>query len=144
MRQERLRKSDHLNPLADVPDLDRVARGRGFRIARIRFYTPIVGGFVENILMRVAERAMAGAPRAASGAGVSRCRCRRDAVRKRDRPQRPRSRATPRPTARLRAVAAMRLDLLLFGWTSGPFFALLEKEAAGSRLRLSKLLRLVR
>ena len=27
--------------------------------ARIRYYTPIVGGFVENILMRMAERAMA-------------------------------------------------------------------------------------
>ena len=59
MRQERLRKSDHLNPLADVPDLERVARACGFRIARITFYTPIVGGFVENILMRMAERAMA-------------------------------------------------------------------------------------
>ena len=59
MRQERLRKSDHLNPLADVPDLERVARAAGFRIARITFYTPIVGGFVENILMRMAERAMA-------------------------------------------------------------------------------------
>ena len=29
MRQERLRKSDHLNPLADVPDLERVARAGG-------------------------------------------------------------------------------------------------------------------
>ena len=59
LRQERLRKSDHLNPLADMPDLERVARACGFRIARITFYTPIVGGFVENILMRMAERAMA-------------------------------------------------------------------------------------
>ena len=59
MRQERLRKSDHLNPLRDVPELEQVAHDAGFRIAKIRFYTPIVGGFVENILMRVAERAMA-------------------------------------------------------------------------------------
>ena len=55
MRQERLRKSDHLNPLADIPELERVASDGGFRIERIRYYTPIVGGFVENILMRVAE-----------------------------------------------------------------------------------------
>jgi SAM-dependent methyltransferase len=59
LRQEHLRKSDHLNPLADIPELEQVARGAGFRIARIRYYTPIVGGFVENILMRMAERAMA-------------------------------------------------------------------------------------
>ena len=56
MRQERLRKSDHLNPLADIPELAAVAADAGFRIARIRYYTPIVGGFVENILMRMAER----------------------------------------------------------------------------------------
>ena len=59
MRQERLRKSDHQNPLRDIPELERVARDCGFRIARIRYYTPIVGAFVENILMRIAERAMA-------------------------------------------------------------------------------------
>ena len=44
MRQERLRKSDHLNPLADIPELEAVATGAGFRVARIRYYTPIVGG----------------------------------------------------------------------------------------------------
>ena len=59
MRQERLRKSDHLNPLRDIPELEQVARAAGFRIGRIRYYTPLVGGFVENILMRMAERAMA-------------------------------------------------------------------------------------
>ena len=59
MRQERLRKSDHLNPLQDVPHLEAVVHRAGLRIARIRYYTPIVGGFVENILMRMAERALA-------------------------------------------------------------------------------------
>jgi SAM-dependent methyltransferase len=52
MRQERLRKSDHLNPLRDIPELEQVVREAGFRIGRIRYYTPLVGGFVENILMR--------------------------------------------------------------------------------------------
>ncbi len=33
--------------------------GAGFRIERIRYYTPLVGGFIENILMRVAERTLA-------------------------------------------------------------------------------------
>ena len=63
LRQEHLRKSDHLNPLRDIPHLETVAAETGFRIAKIRFYTPIVGGFVENILMRMAERAMAQARR---------------------------------------------------------------------------------
>jgi len=58
MTQERLRKSDHLNPLRDVPHLEQVVADAGFRLAKIRYYTPLVGGFVENILVRVAERAM--------------------------------------------------------------------------------------
>ena len=131
MRQERLRKSDHLNPLRDVPDLERVVAGAGFRIARIRFYTPIVGGFVENILMRVAERAMA--RRAAHRLGNADsdgtdARAIREA-----RTQAKQRIATSRTTyAALRALSfAMKLDLLLFGRiTSGPFFALLVKERA--------------
>jgi hypothetical protein len=64
MTQERLRKSDHLNPLQDVPHLETVVARAGFRIARIRYYTPIVGGFVENILVRAAEKALARRARA--------------------------------------------------------------------------------
>lgn len=55
LRQERLRKSDHLNPLADMADFRRVAAEAGFRVARICYYTPLVGGVVENVLVRVAE-----------------------------------------------------------------------------------------
>src|SRR4029079_5693865 len=72
MRQERLRKSDHLNPLADIPELRRVADEAGFRIAQIRYYTPIVGGFVENILMRLAEKRLADRAKGAQGAGGAR------------------------------------------------------------------------
>jgi SAM-dependent methyltransferase len=132
MRQERLRKSDHVNPLADVPDLERVAHECGFRIARITFYTPIVGGFVENILMRMAERAMAkrAARRLARDPGardvdVRAMREARSAAKNRI--------ATSRATyGALRALSfAMKLDVLLFGRiTSGPFFALLVKNEA--------------
>jgi SAM-dependent methyltransferase len=58
MTQERLRKSDHLNPLADLAELQHVSEAAGFRIARIRSYTPLIGGFIENILVRVVERAL--------------------------------------------------------------------------------------
>ena len=131
LRQERLRKSDHLNPLLDVPDLQRVVADAGFRIERIRFYTPIVGGFVENILMRIAERAMAkrAARRLGSGGsedtGARAIREARTAAKQQI--------ATSRTTyAALRALSfVMKLDLVLFGRiTSGPFFALLVKEGA--------------
>ena len=59
MTQERLRKSDHLNPLMDIPHLEAVVARAGFRLARIRYYTPLVGGFIENILVRMAERQLA-------------------------------------------------------------------------------------
>jgi SAM-dependent methyltransferase len=129
MRQERLRKSDHLNPLRDIPELEDVARDTGFRIARIRYYTPIVGGFVENILMRVAERAMArrAATRlAAAGAPDADAA----AIREARTTAKARIAKSPATYAVLRGLsAAMKLDLLLFGRVqSGPFFALLVKE----------------
>jgi SAM-dependent methyltransferase len=129
LRQERLRKSDHLNPLRDVPHLEQVVADAGFRIERIRYYTPLVGGFVENILMRVAERAMArratGRLTASSGDDVDAAAIRevRTAAKKRI--------AASGPTyAALRGLSfAMKLDLLLFGRVrSGPFFALLVKQ----------------
>ncbi len=69
MTQERLRKSDHLNPLTDIPHLERMVAQAGFRIGRIRYYTPLVGGFVENILMRMTERALT--RRAAKQLGIN-------------------------------------------------------------------------
>jgi SAM-dependent methyltransferase len=130
MRQERLRKSDHLNPLRDVPELEQVARESGFRIARIRFYTPIVGGFVENIVMRMAERAMARrAARRLSGR-VSAEDADREAIREARSAAKQRIASSPTTYGALRILsAAMKLDLILFGRiTSGPFFALLVKD----------------
>ena len=142
LRQERLRKSDHLNPLRDIPHLEQVAGAAGFRIARIRFYTPIVGGFVENIMMRMAERAMAqrAAARAKSGnrqtaaeTGMTPAKATdAEAAAVREARSAAKDRISRRgPTyAVLRGLSfAMKLDLLLFGRiTSGPFFALLVKQ----------------
>ena len=126
MRQERLRKSDHLNPLGDIPELEQVARRAGFRIARITYYTPIVGGLVENILVRVAERAMTrrAARRLPAGSGNE------TAIREVRKAAKARVSSKGPTYAALRALsAAMKLDLLLFGRIrSGPFFALLEKD----------------
>ncbi|HET7698168.1 MAG TPA: methyltransferase domain-containing protein [Vicinamibacterales bacterium] len=124
LRQEHLRKSDHLNPIADIPELRRVAAETGFRIKRIRYYTPIVGGFVENILMRMAEHRLAVRARRAS-AGLSR----EDALKAARTAGKQRVASSGATRAALGALtAAMKLDLLLFGRIeSGPFFALLER-----------------
>jgi SAM-dependent methyltransferase len=129
---ERFRKSDHRNELADIDDLHRVAGQSGFRVARIRYYTPLVGGFAENILKKMAERLMerraarrrgnSGEPSAASqGAVAARRSARVDAQRL----------IGNRGAVYAGLVALtwlMKLDLLLFGRIkSGPFFALLER-----------------
>ncbi len=136
MRQERLRKSDHLNPLADIPELRRVAAEAGFRIARIRYYTPIVGGFVENILMRLAEKRLADGAKGARGArgaqgaeGAQGALTDEEAL-KAARAEGKRRVAESGATRAMLTVLtmAMKLDLLLFGRIeSGPFFALLER-----------------
>ena len=133
IRQERLRKSDHLNPLADIPELERVVGDAGFRIARITYYTPIVGGFVENILVRVAERAMTRrAARRLRGAQSDPTSEHDVAIRAARKNAKERiAHKGPTYLALRTLSAAMKLDLLLFGRIrSGPFFALLEKTSA--------------
>lgn len=143
LRQERLRKSDHLNPLADIPELHQVAADTGFRITRIRYYTPIVGGFVENILMRMAERHLAKrAQRGAQGAGsASGTMSDEDALKAARAAGKERIASSGVTRTLLRALsAAMKLDLLLFGRIeSGPFFALLERVRGGDRAHEEKL-----
>jgi SAM-dependent methyltransferase len=137
LRQEHLRKSDHLNPLRDVPHLQQVIATAGFRIARIRFYTPIVGGFVENILVRLAERVMArraaariASPPSVATAGAESTGGEDAAVREARAAAKERiARRGPTYLALLTLSWVMKLDVLLFGRVrSGPFFALLVKE----------------
>jgi SAM-dependent methyltransferase len=128
MTQERLRKSDHLNPLTDIPHLERVVSAAGFRIARIRYYTPLVGGFVENILMRMAERAMsrrAAKRLPAAQDDTAAVREARTAAKARI------ARRGPLSWALHAVTAMMQIDMLLFGRIrSGPFFALLVKQTS--------------
>lgn len=129
LARERLRKSDHLNPLADIPDLERVARNAGFRIAKIRYYTPLVGAVVENLLVRMGEHWLARrAARRAAAAG--RDIDRNDAAREARTAAKARARQGTAVRGALVAVTwLMKLDILLFGRVrSGPFFALLVKD----------------
>jgi SAM-dependent methyltransferase len=134
LTQERLRKSDHLNPLADIPDLEATVHAAGFRIARIRYYTPLIGAFVENILMRMAERALGRRtrPKAADETTTDNAGARAEQARQ--------ARTTAKRALAergalyyaLRAVTmTMMLDVWIFGRVrTGPFFALLERTPA--------------
>ncbi|HWT46760.1 MAG TPA: methyltransferase domain-containing protein [Vicinamibacterales bacterium] len=132
LRQERLRKSDHLNPLADMPDLRRVAAASGFRIRKIRYYTPIAGGIIENILMRMAERHLARRAQKTARASekmTSAALSDEDALKAARTDGKQRIARSPALRAALTlATGIMKLDVVLFGGIeSGPFFALLER-----------------
>ena len=136
LRQERLRKSDHLNPLADIPDLERVVGHAGFRIARIRYYTPLIGAFVENILMRMAERAVGrwGALRTEGSTpggveGGASLRSAEEALRAaRTTAKRRLAAKGPLYYALKGVTAMMTLDVWVLGRVrTGPFFVLLER-----------------
>ncbi len=154
LRQERLRKSDHVNPLADVPDLERTVAAAGFRVARIRYYTPLLAGFVENILVRAAERWMTRRAERKGpevrGSVVRRARHALSGEMPSSKGDRPELAAGERAVRKARADAKariarggatyatlraltwlLRLDVVLWGRVrSGPFFALLVKEGA--------------
>ena len=128
LRQERLRKSDHLNPIADHDELARIVGDCGFELERVTYYTPIIGAFVENVLVRIAERVLTRrAARQLRKAGDDPSEAVRSA----------RTSAQARlvgggPTYHLLIAVTwiMKLDVLLFGrLKSGPFFALLRKRA---------------
>ncbi len=128
LTQERLRKSDHLNPLADIDDLERTVSAAGFRIARIRYYTPLVGGLVENIFVRIAERWLGRRARASREPGAT-----GDGGARAARTEAKRRIAAGGWTYRILRLLTwcMKIDVVLFGRVkSGPFFALLVKQAA--------------
>ena len=127
LKQERLRKSDHLNPLADHPDLARVVDECGFTIERKTYYTPIMGAFVENVMVRMAERAMA--KRTKVPAGTTGEHDDAAAVREARRTAQARVKRGGMLYRSLVGVSwMMKLDVALFGRIpSGPFFALLRK-----------------
>ncbi len=130
LRQERLRKSDHLNPIADHDELSRVVASHGFRLERVVYYTPVIGAFVENVLVRAAERWST--RRAAARTGQSNDA---EAVRQaRASAQARVSRRGATYRALVFVTAVMKLDIVLFGRIkSGPFFALLRKVPGTSQ-----------
>jgi SAM-dependent methyltransferase len=129
LRQERLRKSDHLNPIADHDEWIRVSGECGFTVERIAYYSPIIGAFMENVVARMVERVLA--RRAAKKAGPASPSADADAAIKAARKSaqaRVRQRG-PTYWALRGATALMKIDVALFGRVrSGPFFTLLRRQ----------------
>lgn len=127
LRHERLRKSDHLNPLESLDDLHRTAALAGFHITAIRYYTPMVGAVIENIFQRLAERALAWyvSRRLTDGDGAQ-----DETVQHATRARGKQMAARGVTGAVLRFLTwMMKIDILLFGRVkAGPFFALLVKD----------------
>jgi ubiquinone/menaquinone biosynthesis C-methylase UbiE len=121
---EKLRKTDHLNPLMSRTHLDDVAADAGFRVARFRYYTPLLSSIAENILVPVAAHAMA--RKAARGRpGVDRTAMRTARV---EAKQRIAQRGPIYQALSLMTSVTMLDVKLLGGVRSGPFFALLVKK----------------
>lgn len=127
---EKLRKTDHLNPLMSRSHLDEVAAAAGFTVQRFRYYTPLLSSIAENILVPVAAHALARrhARDTAAGGTID-----REAMRA----ARMGAKASiARKGMAYRVLQAITrfvmLDVTLFGrLRSGPFFALLVKRTSG-------------
>ena len=124
---EKLRKTDHLNPLMSRAHLDEVAAEAGFRVERFTYYTPLLSSIAENILVPVAAHTMARrvARRTAGSASVDRGAMRTARLAAKER--------IARRGFAYRALQTLTqvimLDVILFGRIkSGPFFALLVKK----------------
>ena len=124
---EKLRKTDHLNPLMGRAHLNEVAAAAGFTVQRFRYYTPLLSSLAENILVPVAAHAMARrVARATPGsAAIDRQAMRTARVAAK--------RQIAKRGAAYRALQAITkvimLDVALLGRVrSGPFFALLVKR----------------
>ncbi len=125
---EKLRKTDHLNPLMSRSHLDEVAAAAGFTVSRFRYYTPLLSSIAESILVPVAAHAMARRVarttyrnRRGRSSGDANGSCCSEAA----------DRQTGMAYRVLQAITRLvMLDVTLFGrMRSGPFFALLVKRA---------------
>lgn len=121
---DRLRPTDHLNPLASRGHLDEVAARNGFRVSRFRYYTPLLSRIAESIIVPVAAHAMA---RRTSGTGIVNSSGLRSA--RLDAKRRLAQRGVLYRALQVMTGIVM-LDVRLLGrMRSGPFFALLTKQA---------------
>ncbi len=122
---DRLRPTDHLNPLASRAHLDEVAARSGFRVEGFRYYTPILSRIAESVLVPAAAHLLA-RNRSKNPAGVDSAALRTARL--------DAKRTLARGGFMYRVLQVMTsvvmLDVRLLGRVrSGPFFGLLVKRS---------------
>lgn len=123
---DRLRPTDHLNPLASRAHLDEVAGRAGFRVERFRYYTPILSRIAESVIVPAVAHIFA--RRKSGSAGVDSAALR--AARLEAKQKLARRGIMYRGLEMMTSV--VMLDVRLLGrMRSGPFFALLVKRTSG-------------
>jgi SAM-dependent methyltransferase len=128
---DKLRKTDHLNPLGDRAHLDQVAATSRFRVTRFHGYTPVMTRLIESIAVPFAANVMArrAAKRASSTATTADASARRSA--RVEAKRRIAQRGTAFRVLEGLTSVMMFVDVTLLGrLRTGPFFALLTKDEA--------------
>ena len=123
---DRLRPTDHLNPLASRAQLDEVANRSGFSVDRFLYYTPILSRIAESIVVPLGANMLARRKSTTKTVDASAVREARLEAK----------RTLARRGVLYRALQLMTsvvmLDVRLLGrMRSGPFFALLVKQPGG-------------
>ena len=121
---DRLRPTDHLNPLASRAHLDEVANRSGFSVDRFLYYTPILSRIAESIVVPLGANMLARRKSTTKAVDASAVREARLEAK----------RTLARRGVLYRALQIMTsvvmLDVRLLGrMRSGPFFALLVKQS---------------
>jgi SAM-dependent methyltransferase len=121
---DRLRPTDHLNPLASRAHLYQVAGRAGFRVERFRYYTPLLSRIAESVFVPIAAHVFARRKAGPAGVDSSALRAARLEAK----------RTLAGRGIMYRALQMMTsvvmLDVRLLGRVrSGPFFALLVKRS---------------
>ena len=143
-RRDLLRKSDHVKALETWPDVEAAAHEAGFEIVRVVFWNGVFQSTIDNVLMRLAERAVVAgrqvhrrlpgrrgarpASPSPAAAAPSADLLSRDAIAARTAMRGRLARGGPAARVLGWLTTLMWLDIRLFGrFRTGPYFVLLRK-----------------
>jgi SAM-dependent methyltransferase len=142
-RRDLLRKSDHLKVLETWDMVEDAVQAAGFEIRRVVYWNGVFQSFLDNVLMRLAERALVAlragrgkgkdvAPAAADAPPAFQDALGQGAIEARSGVRAQLGRGGPL-LGLLRGLSAlMWLDIVLFGrFRTGPYFVLLRKPKPG-------------
>jgi SAM-dependent methyltransferase len=135
-RRDLLRKSDHVKALETWPEVEAAAAAAGFDVVRVVFWNGVFQSFIDNVLMRLVERAIVAVRllRRGKGAASAATSPHADALSQEAIAARTamRGRLVRGGAANLVLqilTSLMWLDIVLFGrFRTGPYFVLLRKR----------------